>query len=128
MNSKTASSTHLESSDKVQHPAPIEAAIGVTSEVKEPNSQAHEVDGKKGKKRKGRSEDEIDQLFDEKLGKKTKRAVLEADAGKDANMKSGVDRPKKTRDVPAKDRELADILGAIRAAPQRDGGHRSKKK
>lgn len=90
------------------------------------------VTEKKRSKRKRRGEDEIDQLFEENLGKKVKKAALEkktpddsAEGGKEDSTSSGTGKDHKTDGQRG---GLQDILGAIKAAPKRDEGHRSKKK
>ncbi|KAI0079728.1 ARM repeat-containing protein [Panus rudis PR-1116 ss-1] len=69
-------------------------------------------------KRKRHPEDEIDDLFDSTLGKKIKKA----DLGDSANPSPP---PKTLTDSIAADKSLADIIGAIKAAPK---GERSNKR
>ncbi|KAF7978355.1 hypothetical protein HWV62_1005 [Athelia sp. TMB] len=77
---------------------------------------------KKKRKRDAAPDNEIDALFAASLGKKTKRAALNA-----AELPSsvGADKPP----VATGDKGLEDVLGAIRAAPKADGdsAHRKKK-
>lgn len=68
------------------------------------------------RKRKAAPENEIDALFNEKLGKRIKKGAL-SDAGPSA--------PVKKVDAPA-DRDLQQIFGAIRSAPGTDKKHRKK--
>ena len=77
----------------------------------------------KNRKRKSRPEDEIDALFNAKLGKRVKKAAL---------YETG-DDPSKillVKDVTAReeDKELEQVLGAIRLAPKNDGQLKKKQK
>lgn len=90
----------------------------------------------KSKKRKAQPEDEIEQLFQKKLGKKVKKAVLEASGGADAQPaieakeeRSETKERKRRKDGGReKDKGLTDVLSAIKAAPKDDKTRRSKKK
>jgi nucleolar protein 9 len=75
-------------------------------------------------KRKARPEDEIDALFNAKLGKRTKKAALSETAAT-----STLDGTSEVMDIAARkeDKELEQVLGAIRLAPK-DHGYSSKKK
>lgn len=126
-----ASSSHTGSSDKVQRPPLTDSASGDAGKAREREPQAEGSDSRKPRKRKVRMADEIDQLFEEKLGKKTKRAGLNDDPTVKAAAKSGDDRSgekRKRRDNVAEDNGLEEVLGAIKAAPKDKSGHRSKKK
>jgi nucleolar protein 9 len=88
----------------------------------------------KTKKRKG---DEIDQLFEEKLGKKVKKAVLGSEVPtsqaavspeEPKERKKDRKRRKDEDEDGGKDKNLRDILGAIKAAPKDDKSHKRKKK
>lgn len=86
---------------------------------------------KQSKKRKVRADNEIDQLFEEKLGKKVKKAGLGGDAtSQPAAPKVDGTKDKKRRkgEDEGKDKDLKDILGAIKAAPKDDKSHKRKKK
>ena len=77
------------------------------------------------RKRKHRPEDEIDELFDNTLGKKIKRAGL-AD---EEPVKAKSTEKKKTKAEDIQDKGLKDVLGAIQSAPKGDDrGHSKKKK
>lgn len=80
-------------------------------------------------KRKARPDNEIDQLFEEKLGKKVKRAELKTEAPMKAPEAEG-DRQEKTkrRKIGGTDKGLEDVLGAIKAAPKDEKRHHKKKK
>lgn len=77
-----------------------------------------ETQDTKSKKRKSRPENEIDALFDEKLGKRVKKAALVTDPLSSVDIAS----PKKPGEGSnVKDKDLQNILGAIRVAPTNDG-------
>lgn len=105
-----------------QTPAPVEASENVTK-------------GSKKRKHKGDAEDEIDALFDAKLGKKIKKGGLGRKDEEDHEVKSKGEehdgstkkRKRHAKDEPA-DNDLKDVLGAIKAAPKDDGAHRKKKR
>lgn len=90
------------------------------------------VTEKKRSKRKHRGEDEIDQLFEENLGKRVKKAALEKktldDSAEGRKEDSTFSGQGKNHKADGQRDGLQDILGAIKAAPKRDEGHRSKKK
>jgi nucleolar protein 9 len=76
-------------------------------------------DVKKANKRKRYSrEDEIDALFDSKIGKKVRRAALNSEG---SNEQGGAVHPEGV------DVTLQSVLGAIKGAPDHDG-HRKKKR
>ena len=81
----------------------------------------------KNRKRKARPEDEIDVLFNAKLGKKTKKSAL-------SGTTSTLDGPSKVtmvvEDIDARkeDKELEQVLGAIRLAPKDHGYSKKKQK
>jgi len=75
------------------------------------------------RKRKARAGDEIDDLFDKKLGKKVKKAEL--------SSVSAETKPEKTSasgNKASMDKALADTLGAIQSAPKESVKHSSKRK
>ena len=77
----------------------------------------------KNRKRKSRPEDEIDAVFNTKLGKKIKKAALS----------EVLDDPSKVpvaKDIVAreKDKDLEQVLGAIRLAPKDDRQSKKKQK
>lgn len=120
-NSKSVGSSQELSIDKQSHSQTNSAqAIEATKEVH----------GRE-KKRKARSEDEIDQLFQEKLGKKIKKAGL-ATATPANTLLTRKDEVKskkqRSKDGDGKDNHLEAIFGAIKAAPKDDGSRRGKKK
>jgi nucleolar protein 9 len=68
------------------------------------------------KKRKKRPEDDIDALFDERLGKKVKKHAVAV-----APSLSGVTSGKLERDATRnEDKDLEQVLGAIKSAPKSD--------
>ncbi len=75
-------------------------------------------DAKKANKRKRHSREEIDSLFDTKIGKKVRRAALDSEG---FNEQDGAAHPEGV------DVTLLSVLGAIRAAPDHEG-HRKKKR
>jgi nucleolar protein 9 len=108
--------------EQQQHAAaPTESApmIETTTEPAAPSD--------KKRKRKARPDDEIDVLFNAKLGKKTKKAAL-------SETTSTVDGPSKVmivvEDIDARkeDKELQQVLGAIRLAPKDHGYSKKKQK
>ncbi|RPD62032.1 ARM repeat-containing protein [Lentinus tigrinus ALCF2SS1-7] len=104
-------------------------------------SESDRSDKAKHKKGKGK-QDEIDALFDATLGKKVKKAELSTstpeakpskeDTGTPAKSKSDKGEKKskkrKDRDEGGTDRDLTDVLGAIRSAPKEDKGPKKRKK
>lgn len=95
-----------------------------------------QLDEKSGRKRKSRPEDEIDQLFEQKLGKKIKKAGLAPETPpptvaleQETQAKDPKERKRKKGDDDGRDKDLKDILGAIKAAPKgEDKGRKHKKK
>ncbi|KAI0643707.1 ARM repeat-containing protein [Trametes meyenii] len=96
-------------------------------------------------KRKAHKQDEIDALFDATLGKKVKKAELAAPAvdneqetdkarvekergGEKGEKAKGKSKKRKEREEGVEDRDLANVLGAIRAAPKDDKGSKKRKK
>lgn len=84
------------------------------------------IESDKNRKRKSRPEDEIDAVFNAKLGKRIKKAAL-------SETTSTPDDSSKTltiKDVAAKEdnKELEQVLGAIRLAPKDDGQSKKKRK
>ena len=88
-------------------------------------------------------QDEIDALFDATLGKKVKKAELSTSASKSSKEENDTPRKakssrdekgdkknkkRKDRDDGGADRDLTDILGAIRSAPKDDRGSKKRKK
>jgi len=69
------------------------------------------------RKRKSRNEDEIDALFNEKLGTKVKKAALSSDVP-----------PGKAEQVQMKDKDLEQVLGSIRSAQTVERSPSRKKK
>ena len=97
-----------------------------------PEKSAQAPPALKNKKRKARPTDEIDEVF-ETLGKKVKRAELKADevdapAKTDTAKEAKKEKKRRKRDDDAKDKELEDVLGAIKAAPKDEKRHKHKKK
>ncbi|PPR04002.1 hypothetical protein CVT24_010495 [Panaeolus cyanescens] len=112
--------------DQANKPVTVKAADPAPAKAPEQKRAEKET-----KKRKNRPEDEIDALFNEKLGKKVKRAALEdttspqkasaeSIAAAEVSKKSKKDR-KKAKEDGSGDKELEQILGAIRAAPKSEG-------
>lgn len=130
MNFKTASSSHVELSNKNLPPPSVELEVGTTETFIQQESQASGADGMKYKKRKVRAEDEIDRLF-EKLGKKVKKAGLAADTAADTTVQDGINQLRKKHrklTLAETDKGLEDVLGAIKVAPKVNSGHGHKKK
>ena len=105
---------------KEQPAAPTESAPMI-----ETSTSTEPALSDKNRKRKARPEDEIDALFNNKLGKKIKKAAL-------SQTTSTLDGPSEVivvKDVAARkeDKELDQVLGAIRLAPK-DHGYSKKKK
>lgn len=104
---------------KEQHAAPTESApINEMSTEPAPSE--------KKRKRKARPEDEIDALFDAKLGKKIKKAAL----SETTSTLDGASEVIVVKDVTARkeDKELEQVLGAIRLAPKDHGYSKKKQK
>jgi nucleolar protein 9 len=88
----------------------------VSSQV---SSGAVETEQKSTKrKRKGRAEDDIDELFDSALGNKKVRRALDHE---------DVDEPSKVPSEDIGDEGLRDVLGAIRRAPKEEEGRRKQR-
>ena len=126
--SRAAAHARTEQPTKLSQPSAVESSI--TAPQVEPSAPQAE---KKRSKRKHRAEDDIDRLFDEKLGKKVKKAALDKEATDgDAQEKKEDDVPsrkhKKDKSGEQQPDGLKDVLGAIKAAPKGEDGHRVKKK
>ena len=86
------------------------------------------------KKRKERPGDEIDQLFEDKLGKKVKKGELKMETPvkapevEEKHEKKERREKKKRRGEGDDAKVLQDVLGAIKAAPKDDKRHHKKKK
>ena len=102
-----------------------------------PAQRKVEEEDKKHKKRKAPA-DEIDALFDEKLGKKVKRAALEGTGKKEAKEPKSVPeddgeektkkkKSKKDKAASHKDSDLEQVLNAIGSAPRTEGKSKKKK-
>ncbi len=130
-----------------QTQAPSLKAVAAAVDISEHSpSKSHKSKGK------GREQDEIDALFDATLGKKIKKAGLtstaaaqedgaaEVVAGKATKHGEGDNKEKeakgkgkskkrKERDEgdDVEDKDLRDVLGAIRAAPKEDKGPKRKR-
>ena len=78
-------------------------------------------------KRKARPEDEIDALFNAKLGKRTKKAALNETT---STILDGPSKDIEVKDVDAgkEDKGLEQVLGAIRLAPKDHGYSKKKQK
>lgn len=144
----------IQSTPKPPLPAParmqapsVDAVAAVVNMSEHSPSKSHKGKGKG----KGKEQDEIDALFDATLGKKTKKAGLastaaqedgatEVAAGKAKKHREGDHKEKeakgkgkskkrKERDEgdDAEDKDLKDVLGAIRAAPKEDKGPKRKR-
>jgi nucleolar protein 9 len=104
---------------KEQHAAPTESAPMIETSIEPAPSD-------KKRKRKVRPEDEIDALFNSKLGKRTKKAAL-------SGTTSPFNRPSEVLLVDGvaarkEDKELEQVLGAIRLAPKEHGYVKKKQK
>ena len=89
-------------------------------------STAEPAPSNKNRKRKARPEDEIDALFNAKLGKRTKKAAL-------SEITSTLDGPSKAAEIKdvavrKEDKGLEQVLGAIRLAPKDHGYSKKKQK
>jgi len=103
-----------------------------------PAQKKTEDEEKKHKKRKAPA-DEIDALFDEKLGKKVKRAALEGTGSHKTDVKGPKSVPeddgektkkkkaKKDKSASHKDSDLEQVLNAIGSVPRTEGKNRKKK-
>ncbi|KAF7792114.1 hypothetical protein EIP86_003144 [Pleurotus ostreatoroseus] len=106
-----------------------------TSQLKESSPPVEHPDAQteNKRKRKVRPADEIDQLFEEKLGKKVKKAELKSDApvktdkGSERDLKKKKKKRRKDEGKEA-DKGLDVVLGAIKAAPKTEEKRRHKKK
>ncbi|KAF8337152.1 armadillo-type protein [Amanita rubescens] len=97
----------------------VEAVTAPAPATESKKEEEVEKDAKKANKRKRHSrEDEIDSLFDSKIGKKVRRAALNSEG---SNEQGGTAHPE---DV---DVTLQSVLGAIKGAPDHEG-HRKKKR
>ena len=105
---------------KGQHAAQTESAPMIETTTTKPALSD------KRRKRKARSEDEIDALFDAKLGKRTKKAAL----SETTVALEGASEVTVVKDVTARkgDKELEQVLGAIRLAPKDHGYSKKKQK
>jgi nucleolar protein 9 len=74
------------------------------------------------RKRKSHPENEIDALFNEKLGKRIKKAALSESAGT-TDVSFDAHPVKKEKNG---DKDLQQVLGAIRSAPANDGKKKKK--
>ncbi|KAH9853868.1 ARM repeat-containing protein [Lenzites betulinus] len=119
------------------------------------NADAAEPEEGKSQKRKGKGQpqDEIDALFDATLGKRVKKAELasappvreepvaevvdakakkhrsegEREKGEKSKGKSKKRKEREEGEGGAEDRDLKDVLGAIRAAPKEDKGPKKRR-
>jgi len=66
------------------------------------------------RKRKNRSEDEIDVLFDERLGKQTKKAAIFS-----VDVASASFETPKTRQAQVQNGDLEQVFGAIRSGSRK---------
>lgn len=103
-----------------QYAVPTESATTIETSTEPAASDKHR------KKRKSHPEDEIDALFNAKLGKRTRKAAL-------SETISALEGPSEfiaVKDVATKkeDKELEQVLGAIRLAPKDDGQSKKKQK
>lgn len=107
-------------------PAEPSSKPSITEPTKVEVKETEQTSSKSEKrKRKHRPEDEIDELFDNTLGKKIKRAGL-AD---EEQAKTKSTEKNKTKAEGVQDKGLKDVLGAIQSAPKGDDrGHGKKKK
>ncbi|KAI0356684.1 ARM repeat-containing protein [Trametes cingulata] len=146
----------MQSAAKTPAPAPAptpaagaQARADKTKSAATAPADASNVSPKKAEKakRKGQPQDEIDALFDATLGKKVKKAELAS--AKAASEETSPQKDKKERNEQEKgekgkgkskkrkereegegavDKDLKDVLGAIRAAPKDDKGPKKKKR
>ncbi|RDX53030.1 ARM repeat-containing protein [Lentinus brumalis] len=130
----------MQAATKAPAPAPTPAPKPPAAEESPRTHSDATKSDKSAKKGKGkaRPQDEIDALFDAKLGKKIKKAELATeDKPKEepVGVKSSKDekgekksKKRKDREEGGADRDLADVLGAIRSAPKEDKGPKKRKK
>ncbi|KAH9831022.1 ARM repeat-containing protein [Rhodofomes roseus] len=111
-----------------------------TQSKQEPVADAGNGDEKpKKRKRKAQKEDEIDVLFESTLGRKVKKSELKPVGGGDVDGKTRVEvdkdeeparagkkGKKRKGEMKNEDKDLRDVLGAIKAAPKDDGGKGKK--
>ncbi|KAF8816519.1 ARM repeat-containing protein [Phlegmacium glaucopus] len=102
-----------------QHAAPTESAPVIKTLAEQAPSNEH-------RKRKSRPEDEIDALFNAKLGKRVKKAAL-SETTSTSDGPSKISAVKEVA-VGEEDKELEQVLGAIRLAPKDDGQSKKKQK
>lgn len=126
--SRAAANARTEQPTRLSQAATVEAS---PSEPQvEPSTPPADM---KRSKRKHRTEDDIDRLFDAQLGKKVKKAALDKEATDGGAQKKEEDdkSSRKHKKDKAGDQQpdgLRDVLGAIKAAPKGEDGHRVKKK
>ncbi|KAF9474932.1 hypothetical protein BDN70DRAFT_884318 [Pholiota conissans] len=107
---------------RAQDQEKLHAAAPTPTSAPAPPSKADPAPQPESRKRKSRPENEIDALFNEKLGKKIKKAALTDNAGvTDVSTNA---RPTKKEKVG--DKDLQQVLGAIRVAPASDGKKKKK--
>ncbi|OBZ71991.1 Nucleolar protein 9 [Grifola frondosa] len=117
MQAAAKSAANVFSAPAQQSQTPSVPATSANAPVPAPDT----VEKPSKKKRKTRPEDEIDALFDATVGKKVKKGEL----GEAAMLTKQATTGKE--DIAA-DKNLKDVLGAIRSAPKDDKGHRKKKR
>ncbi|TCD70472.1 Nucleolar protein 9 [Steccherinum ochraceum] len=109
---------------------PPPASATKTAEASLPDAGQSTRDDKRKRKRPGKEGDEIDQLFNTALGKKTKKAgitqTVDEAAEESARAGAAEQDEKQTAPKTGHDKALDDVLGAIQAAPKSEV--RSKKK
>lgn len=100
-----------------------------TTDAQTKETETEQADNKR--KRKDRPVDEIDQLFEAKLGKKVKKAELSnapAKVDQDSEEHAKKEKKKHRKDKgEAADKGLDAVLGAIKAAPKEEKRHHKKK-
>jgi len=101
--------------DQQQQTSAAAAATAVSSLTPTP-AESNEPPQSEKRKRKHRPDNEIDALFEEKLGKRIKKAAL---ADEPSILESPASKRERGSGKP-QDKELQQILGAIRSAPSGD--------
>ncbi|TBU50501.1 ARM repeat-containing protein [Dichomitus squalens] len=137
----TAASRQPQPKSLGQKPEPGADVPAVTATAQKTDADADRGGGGKRKAKGSRPQDEIDALFDATLGKKVKKAELasvdkikgkeDVESKSKSKTKDGEKKSKKRKDEEegaAADKDLSDVLGAIRSAPKDDKGPKKRKR
>lgn len=139
--SGASTSTSAPTASQRQKHAPVQTLAQTESSRKEqPEEETIGTDGvSKKRKRKAQPENEIDALFEAKLGKRVKKGELkpverggadekdeQTNNGKVETRMQAERKAKKGKGEAKEDKDLRDVLGAIMSAPK-DAGEKGKK-